>query len=116
MCRGCPRQQQPILFAQYDMHSRLQTLDGGRKRSGIFASDLTLAEVKELYAVQTFKFRDQSYDTRYRCCLQSLCNVAPSCSDRVFDMLAQSRACPLGVGSVLEHRASDNPDNGFMCG
>jgi hypothetical protein len=45
----------------------LQTLDGGRKRSGVFAIDLTLAELKELYAVQTFRFRDHSYDARYRC-------------------------------------------------
>ncbi len=44
----------------------MQSLGGARKRSGIFAADLTLAEVKELYAVQTFKFRDHSYDTRYR--------------------------------------------------
>ena len=44
----------------------VQSLGGARKRSGIFAADLTLAEVKELYAVQTFKFRDHSYDTRYR--------------------------------------------------
>jgi hypothetical protein len=33
----------------------------------VFAIDLTLDEVKELYAVQTFRFRDHSYDARYRC-------------------------------------------------
>ncbi len=42
----------------------VQALSGGRKRSGIFAADLTLEQVKELYATQTFKFRDHSYETR----------------------------------------------------
>lgn len=38
----------------------------------MFAIDLTLDEVKELYAVQTFRFRDHSYDARYRCACPSV--------------------------------------------
>lgn len=44
----------------------VQNIGNGRKKTGVFVADLTLDQVKELYAVQTFKFRDISYNSRYR--------------------------------------------------
>ena len=44
-----------------------QALGGGRKTSGYFASDLTLKQIKTLWATQSFPERDQSVDRKYRC-------------------------------------------------
>jgi glycerophosphoryl diester phosphodiesterase len=44
-----------------------QALGGGRKTSGYFASDLTLEQIKTLWAAQSFPERDQSVDGKYRC-------------------------------------------------
>ena len=49
------------------MHALTQALGGGRKTSGYFASDLTLKQIKTLWATQSFPERDQSVDRKYRC-------------------------------------------------
>jgi hypothetical protein len=46
--------------------SIIQALGGGRKTSGYFVSDLTLKQIKTLWAMQSFPERDQSVDRKYR--------------------------------------------------
>lgn len=48
------------------MHLAPQDLGNGRKSSGYFASDLTLEQIKTLWATQSFPERDQSQDGKYR--------------------------------------------------
>lgn len=47
-------------------HLAPQDLGNGRKSSGYFASDLTLEQIKTLWATQSFPERDQSQDGKYR--------------------------------------------------
>lgn len=86
----------------------LQTLDGGRKRSGVFAIDLTLDQVKELCAVQTFRFRDHSYDARYRCAHPPVsaahgiwCSVEHACGQA--GMCTESMHAEHGVLQTCSH-------------
>ena len=45
----------------------MQRLGAGRKAWGYFLSDLTLKQVQELWATQSFPERDQSQDNKHRC-------------------------------------------------
>eukprot|EP00208_Stichococcus_sp_RCC1054_P002144 CAMPEP_0206145956 /NCGR_PEP_ID=MMETSP1473-20131121/29054_1 /ASSEMBLY_ACC=CAM_ASM_001109 /TAXON_ID=1461547 /ORGANISM="Stichococcus sp, Strain RCC1054" /LENGTH=449 /DNA_ID=CAMNT_0053542359 /DNA_START=124 /DNA_END=1469 /DNA_ORIENTATION=- len=51
---------------QFNQYRTVTNIGNGRKKTGVFVADLTLDQVKQLYAVQTFKFRDISYNSRYR--------------------------------------------------
>jgi hypothetical protein len=48
------------------INASTQALGGGRKTSGYFASDLTLKQIKTLWAIQSFPERDQSVGRKYR--------------------------------------------------
>ena len=56
------------------VRSLAQTLPDGRKKAGHFVSDYTLAEVQQLWAVQDFRDRDQSFNSDFRCDATELCN------------------------------------------
>ena len=60
--------QRPAKLQPFDLVMQFvaQQLSGGRKVSGYFVSDLTLAQIKTLYATQSFPERDQSQDNIYR--------------------------------------------------
>jgi glycerophosphoryl diester phosphodiesterase len=51
---------------EFNSIRRSVDLGNGRKSSGYFVSDLTLAQIKTLWATQSFLERDQSQDSRYR--------------------------------------------------
>lgn len=51
---------------EFNSYRRSVALGGGRKSFGYFASDLTLEQIKSLYAKQSFAERDQSVNNKYR--------------------------------------------------